>query len=441
MKSICLYFHVHQPFKLRTYRFFDIGHKHDYFDEYSNRFALLQAAEKSYLPANRLLLDLIERHGKKFRVSFSISGTALDQFQKYAPEVLKTFQALADTGCVEFLAETYSHSLAALKSQPEFEHQVQKHSKKIKELFNVTPTAFRNTELIYSDAIGEKVYNLGYKTMVTEGAKHVLGWKSPNFLYCSSLQPKLKLLLRNFQLSDDIAFRFSEQRWSEWPLTAEKFIGWINALKPTEELLNLFLTYETIGESQWADTGIFEFIAAFVSKTISEGKYQFSTPSEISNIHQPISGLNVPYPISWADEERDLTAWLGNELQKEAFDKLFLIEEAIRKCTNIDIQRDWEKLQSSDHLQYMSTKWFSDGIGIRKLNPYISPYEAFINFMNVISDLNVRLDKHIPDVESRKPTHEKLSKSAKTKPKTQKKAELMMETAKKKSSKAKTRKG
>jgi len=423
MKSICLYFHVHQPYRLKTYRFFDIGHKHDYFDEYSNRFAALQVAEKSYLPANDLLLKLIEKHGKKFRVSFSISGTSLEQLQNYTPEVLKSFQALADSGCVEFLAETYSHSLAALKSQSEFEFQVQKHSTLLNNLFNVKPVTFCNTELIYSDAIGEKVYNMGYKTMVTEGAKHVLGWKSPNFLYCSGLQPKLKLVLRNFQLSDDIAFRFSEQRWSEWPLTAEKFVGWINALKPNEEMLNLFLTYETLGGSLGADTGIFEFVSAFVSKIIQEGKHKFSTPSEISLKHQPISGLHVPYPISWADEERDLTPWLGNELQKEAFDKLFLVGESVRKSANNDIQRDWEKLQSSDHLNYMSTKWFSDGIGNPKLNPYHSPYDAFINFMNVVSDLNVRLEKTKLDSISFDPKPDNSPKQANTKPKSAKRSE------------------
>ncbi|HSV88329.1 MAG TPA: glycoside hydrolase family 57 protein [Bacteroidales bacterium] len=425
MKSICIIFQVHQPFRLRTYRFFDIGHKHDYFDDYSNRFAMLNAAEKSYLPANALLLELIERHGKKLKISFSISGTALEQFLKYTPDVLTGFQALAKTGCVEFLAETYSHSLASLKSPSEFERQVKKHQRKIEELFGMKPTTFSNTELIYSDAIGEMVYNLGFRTMITEGAKHVLGWKSPNFLYCSAVQPKLKLMLRSFQLSDDISFRFSEQRWSEWPLTADKFAGWINALKPNEELVNLFLNYETLGQNQWAETGIFEFLSAFVSKIIKEGKHRFYTPTEISSKHQPISGLHVPYPISWTDEERDLTTWLGNELQKEAFDKLFNIGEIVRNCANPDIFSDWEKLQSSDHLNYMSTKWFSDGIVGQKNNPYNSPYDAFINYMNVVSDLNVRLDKlnHTIGSKERNAEESAKSKSSPTSKKIGKKAE------------------
>jgi len=393
MKSICLYFQIHQPFRLRTYRFFDIGHKHDYFDDYANRFLMQQVAEKSYLPANKLLLDMIRKHGNKFRVSFSISGTALEQFEMYAPEVLKSFQKLAQTGCVEFLAETYSHTLASLKSPEEFARQVKKHAARIKELFGQEPKAFRNTELVYSDDIGNLVYDLGYRTMITEGAKHVLGWKSPNFLYCSASNPKLKLLMRNFQMSDDLAFRFSEQRWSEWPLTADKFVGWINGMKENEEVVNIFLTYETIGEYQWAETGIFDFLKAFTKKVIEEARHQFRTVTEVSDSLQPVSGLHVPYPISWADEERDLTAWLGNELQKEAFDKLFQMEEKVRNCSDSQLEREWEKLQTSDHFNFMSTKWFSDGMVFRTVNPFNSPYDAFINYMNVLSDLSIRVGK------------------------------------------------
>ncbi len=393
MKSICLYFQIHQPFRLRTYRFFDIGHKHDYFDDYANRFLMQQVAEKSYLPANKLLLDMIRKHGNKFRVSFSISGTALEQFEMYAPEVLKSFQKLAQTGCVEFLTETYAHTLASLKSPEEFAQQVKKHANRIKELFGQEPKAFRNTELVYSDDIGNLVYDLGYRTMVTEGAKHVLGWKSPNFMYCSASNPKLKLLMRNFQMSDDLAFRFSEQRWSEWPLTADKFVGWINAMKENEEVVNIFLTYETFGEYQWAETGIFDFLKAFTAKVIEEARHQFKTVTEVSESLQPVSGLHVPYPISWADEERDLTAWLGNELQKEAFDKLFQLEEKVRNCSDNQLEREWEKLQTSDHFNFMSTKWFSDGMIFRTVNPFSSPYDAFINYMNVLSDLSIRVEK------------------------------------------------
>lgn len=229
--------------------------------------------------------------------------------------------------------------------------------------------------------------------MITEGAKHVLGWKSPNFLYCSASNPKLKLLMRNFQMSDDLAFRFSEQRWSEWPLTAKKYLGWINAMKDSEEVVNIFLNYETFGEYQWAETGIFDFMKAFAANLIQEAKHQFKTVSEVSGKLQPVSGLHVPYPISWADEERDLTAWLGNELQKEAFDKLFQIEEWVKNSGNSQLEQEWEKLQTSDHFNFMSTKWFSDGMVFRTVNPFNSPYDAFINYMNVLSDFTIRVER------------------------------------------------
>jgi alpha-amylase len=410
MKSICLYFQIHQPFRLRTYRFFDIGHKHDYFDDYANRFLMQQVAEKSYLPANALLLELIRKHGKKFRVSFSISGTALEQFEMYAPEVMQSFKALAKTGCVEFLAETYSHTLASLKSPEEFSKQVRKHEKRMEELFGQKPKTFRNTELVYSDDIGNLVFDLGYRTMITEGAKHVLGWKSPNLLYCSAPNPKLKLLMRNFQLSDDVAYRFSEKRWSEWPLTADKFVGWINNMKDNEEVVNIFLAYETFGEYQWAETGIFDFLKAFTKKVIEEAKHNFKTPSEVSESLQPVSGLNVPYPISWADEERDLTAWLGNDLQKEAFEKVFQLEEKVRNCSDKNILRDWELLQTSDHFNFMSTKWFSDGMVFKKFNPFTSPYDAFINYMNVLSDFEIRVEKSCTGDEAQKVVAAKTAK-------------------------------
>ncbi|MBW6497863.1 MAG: glycoside hydrolase family 57 protein [Bacteroidales bacterium] len=441
MKSICLYFQIHQPFRLRNYRFFDIGHKHDYFDDYANRFFMQQVAEKSYLPANKLLLDMIKKHGKKFRVSFSISGSALEQFELYTPEVLKSFQELAQTGCVEFLAETYSHSLASLKSPEEFARQVKKHSSRIEQLFGQKPKAFRNTELVYSDDIGKLVYDMGYQTMITEGAKHVLGWKSPNFLYCSASNPRLKLLMRNFQMSDDLAFRFSEKRWSEWPLTADKYLGWINAMKDNEEVVNIFLNYETFGEYQWAETGIFAFLKAFAGKLIAEAKHQFKTVSEVSKSLQPVSGLHVPYPISWADEERDLTAWLGNELQKEAFDKLYLIEEKLKTSSDSQLEHEWEKLQTSDHFNFMSTKWFSDGMVFRTINPFNSPYDAFINYMNVISDFTIRVEKASEGKEVEMPTPAKktraVSKTASTKEKLTKTPANTKVTATK--SKAKTK--
>lgn len=398
MKSICLYFQIHQPFRLKPYRFFDIGRDHDYFDEYANRFIMQQVAEKSYLPANKVLLGLIKKYGQRFRVSFSISGSAMDQMEQYAPEVLESFKELAATGSVEFLAETLTHSLASLISPSEFVSQVQEHSKRIQKHFGQQPKAFRNTELIYSDHIGQMVYELGYTIMLTEGAKHILGWRSPNMMYCSGITPKLQLLVRNFQLSDDIAIRFSERRWSQWPLTADKFVGWLNALNPKEEVINLFMDYETFGEHQWEESGIFKFLKAFPKIVLEQTKMKFSTPSELADILQPVSLLHIPYPISWADEERDITTWQGNEMQQEAFRKLFSIEEKVKSTRDEDLIRQWRYLQSSDHFYFINTKWFSDSMVQRYFNPYNSPYDAFINFMNVLSDFIIQVDEAIENM-------------------------------------------
>ena len=393
MRSICFYFQVHQPFRLRTYRFFDIGKDHNYFDDYNNQAIMRRVADKCYLPMNNLLLNLINEYGTAFKVSFSISGTALDQFEQYTPDVLESFKKLAETGCVEFLAETYSHSLSSLKNKEEFVKQVESHKKKIEELFGVKPKTFRNTELIYSDGIGEMVAEMGFKTMLTEGAKHVLGWKSPNFIYCNAINPKLKLLLKNFRLSDDMAFRFSQQSWDEWPLTTEKFVGWLNQIDPAQEVVNLFMDYETFGEHQWVETGIFEFMKHLPRMVFERTNFTFNTPQEVSENLQPVSAIHVPYPISWADEERDLTAWLGNDLQDEAFDSLYSIYEKVKYCDDEQIKRDWKYLQTSDHFYYMCTKWFSDGDVHKYFNPYGTPYEAFINFMNILSDFIIRVDK------------------------------------------------
>ena len=394
MRSICFYFQVHQPYRLRNYRFFDIAEKHDYYDEYNNSFILRKVAAKSYLPMNNLLLELIKEYGSAFKVSFSISGTALDQFEQYSPEVLESFKKLADTGNVEFLAETEAHSLAALKSKTEFERQVKMHTDKIKKHFGQTPTTFRNTELIYSDSIGEMVADMGYKLMLTEGAKHVLGWRSPNFMYTNAIRPELKLLLKNFRLSDDIAFRFSQQSWEDWPLTTDKFVNWLNQTEKTEEVINLFMDYETFGEHQWKETGIFEFMRALPEKVFSNSDFGFATPSEIAKKIQPVSQIHVPNVISWADEERDLTAWLGNDLQDEAFDKLYALKEKVQKCEDPQIWKDWLYLQTSDHFYYMCTKWFSDGDVHKYFNPYGTPYDAFINYMNVLSDFIIRVEEN-----------------------------------------------
>ncbi|HCT30872.1 MAG TPA: alpha-amylase [Bacteroidales bacterium] len=392
MKTICFYFQVHQPFRLRRYRFFDIGEHHNYFDEFANRSIMRKVAEKCYLPTNQLMLDLINEFGSRFKIAYSISGTALDQFEMYAPDVIASFKRLAETGCVEFLAETYSHSLSALKDRKEFENQVAAQSKRVEELFGVKPKTFRNTELIYSDEIGAMVADLGFKAMLTEGAKHILGWKSSNYLYTNAINPKLKLLLKNFRLSDDIAFRFSNRDWSEWPLTAEKYVSWLRNIESRDEIVNLFMDYETFGEHQWAETGIFNFMHAFPRMVFSDGTFEFLTPSEAADKHQPVSVLHVPHPISWADEERDLTAWLGNDLQDEAFNNLYSLAGKVEKISDADIQRDWRYLQTSDHFYYMCTKWFSDGDVHKYFNPYDTPYDAFINFMNILSDFSLRVN-------------------------------------------------
>lgn len=392
MRTICLYFQVHQPFRFRRYRFFDIGNDHYYYDDYSNESILHKVAQKCYLPANELMLNLIQKHKGRFKVAYSISGIAMEQFRLYAPEVLESFKKLADTGKVEFLSETYAHSLSSLKGREEFERQVRAHDKLIEENFGQKPKVFRNTELIYSDDIGAMVADMGFKAMLTEGAKHVLGWKSPNYLYCNAINPKLKLLLKNFKLSDDIAFRFSNKGWPEYPLTADKYVDWLNQIPENEEVINLFMDYETFGEHQWKETGIFDFLEALPGTVLKNSPFTFSTPSEAAQKLQVVSAVSVPNPISWADEERDLTAWLGNEMQKEAFDKLYSLGEKVNATNDSEIQQDYAFLQVSDHFYYMSTKFLSDGEVHSYFNPYSSPYDAFINYMNVLSDFEIRVN-------------------------------------------------
>jgi alpha-amylase len=338
------------------------------------------------------MLSLIREFGSAFKISFSISGTAIDQMETYTPEVIESFRQLADTGQVEFIAETYAHSLASMGKKDEFVRQAMMHAGKIEKLFGKRPTTFRNTELIYSDGIGEMVAEMGFNTMLTEGAKHILGWKSPNYIYCNKINPKLKVLLRNYQLSDDLTFRFSNQDWSEWPLTTEKFVQWLNRVDKKEEVINLFIDYETIGEHQWKETGIFDFFRHLPSMVFSNSNFTFATPEILGNVLQPVAALSVPHAISWADEERDLTAWLGNELQDEAFSKLYSIQKQVALCADPGIQRDWLYLQTSNHFYYMCTKWFSSGEVHKYFNPYGSPYEAFINYMNVLSDFMIRIE-------------------------------------------------
>ena len=393
-KSVCFYFQVHQPDRLRQFRFFDIGNDYHYLDDFSNRTIVRRIAERCYLPANRLLHDLILRNNGAFKVAFSISGVAIEQFERYAPEVIDSFKALAATGCVEFLSETYSHSLASLASMTEFKKQVKQHADLMKRTFGVKPTVFRNTELVYSDAIGAAVAEMGYDVMLTEGAKHILGWKSPDFVYANAVNPRLKLLLRNFTLSDDIAFRFSDKGWSSWPLTADKFADWVVAELEKSDVLNLFMDYETFGEHQRSASGIFDFMNALPAAILARD-IEFCTPSEAAHKYQPVAPLHVPYPISWADEERDTSAWLGNELQEEAFNKLYAMEGDVYKTKDDNLVSIFRKLQESDHFYYMCTKFFSDGSVHSYFNPYDTPYEAFINFMNVLADFELRVKERL----------------------------------------------
>jgi alpha-amylase len=396
-KAICFYFQVHQPFRLKRYRFFDLGHDHYYYDDYSNESIMRKVADKCYLPANKVILDLINKYQSKFKVTFSISGLAINQFRLYAPEVLDSFRQLADTGMVEFLAETNAHSLASIKDRNEFEQQVSRHQAMLKEYLGVEASSFRNTELIYSDEIGSWVADMGFKAMLTEGAKHVLGWKSPNYLYCNAVNPRLKLLLRNFTLSDDIAFRFSNRDWNSWPLTADKYASWISKLGTRRDLINIFMDYETFGEHNWKESGIFDFLAHLPAAILKKTPFKFMTPSEIAGALQPVSAISVPTPISWADEERDLTAWHGNELQVAALDKLYSLADKVNRCDDPHIRKDWDYLQASDHFYYMATKFFSDGAVHAYFNPYETPYDAFMNYMNVLSDFEIRVKQYFPD--------------------------------------------
>lgn len=391
-KSICIYFQIHHPERLRKYQFFDIGKKHNYFDNYANRSELEDLAENCYLPANALLLDLIKKYEGKFKVAFSISGSAIDQLEMHTPEVIRSFQELAQTGQVEFLAETYSHSLASLSEDTdEFELQVKRHSAAIKELFGKKPVTFRNTSLIYSDKIGKRVADLGFKTMLTDGAKHVLGWKSPNFVYKNALDENLNLLLKNSKLSDDIAIRFSDKNWSEYPLTSEKYVDWVSHSLQDTEVLNLFMNYEVIGHYNRAESGIFDFLRYFIQQIAENPNYQFLLPKEVTKKHTAKDILPVPYPISWTDEERDITSWLGNELQKEAFTELFKIQPLVKKKKNAEVNEDYSRLQASEHFYFMRTKLFSGADYHKYILPYESPYEAFINYMNVLSDFIERV--------------------------------------------------
>ena len=393
MPSLCFYFQVHQPYRLRHYSFFDIGKDHFYEDAEANRSIMEKVARKCYLPMNELLLKLIRRENGRFKVAFSISGVALEQFAQYKPEVIDSFRRLVNTGCVELLSETYAHSLASLYDLEEFAEQVKLHDRMIGDCFGVTPEVFRNTELIYRNDIAAVVEKMGYKAMLTEGADHILGWRSPNFMYQPSNCTRLRLLLKNYRLSDDIAFRFSNRDWKEWPLTVEKFVRWIHAVNGSGELINLFMDYETFGEHQWAETGIFDFMESLPDALLANPDFDFVTPSEAAARFQPIAKIDVPDAISWADAERDLTAWIGNDMERDAIESVYALHNKVKASGDEGLMRTWRRLQTSDHFYYMCTKWFSDGDVHKYFNPYGTPYDAYINYMNVLSDFIMTLGK------------------------------------------------
>lgn len=394
MTSVCFYFQVHQPFRLREYSFFQIGKEHNYEYEDKNAFLLNRIAEKCYLPTNRLLLKLIQKYKGKFKVCFSISGCAIEQFALYRPDVLVSFQKLAKTKCVEFLAETYYHSLSFLFSQKEFIRQVNKHQDKIESLFGKKPQVFRNTELIYSNDLAKVVANLGFKGVLCEGVDRLLHGRSPSFLYKAKNVENIKCLLKNYMLSDDIAFRFSDRSWSEFPLTAEKFAQWI--ANQGNGAVNLFLDYETFGEHQSKETGIFTFLEKLPELLLQKENIDFKTPSELLDELPIVDEYDVATPISWADEGRDLSAWLENKMQQEAVRRVYSIETEVLKSHDEKLIETWGRLQTSDHFYYMSTKYQNDGKVHAYFSPYDSPFDAYINFMNVLSDFEQRLAEKAP---------------------------------------------
>ncbi len=389
MASVCFYFQVHQPFRLRRYSVFDSDP--NYFDDYKNADILRKVAGKCYQPTNRLLLELARNFGDDFACTFSITGVALEQFERWAPEVLDSFRELADTGRVELLAETYYHSLAFLYSREEFRDQVAAHAAKTTELFGYRPTVFRNTELIYNNDLAHFVQDMGYRGILAEGADHILGYRSPDFVYRPIGADRINLMLKNYRLSDDVAFRFSNRDWKEWPLTAEKFARWVDQVNGNGFVVNLFMDYETFGEHQWADTGIFDFLYRLPEEVLKHPDNNFMTLSQALGTYAPVAELDIPHMISWADVERDLSAWLGNAMQSNALHELYRLEEPVKSTGDPQLLHDWRRLQTSDHFYYMCTKWFADGDVHKYFNPYESPYDSYINFMNVLDNIRQRI--------------------------------------------------
>jgi alpha-amylase len=394
MPAVVLYFHAHQPYRIKPYDLFSIGEDHQYYDtnveRLDNQKILAKVALKCYLPTNEALLELLNQY-PEFKVSFSLSGVFLDQLERYLPHVLSSFQALVKTGRVELLNETYYHSLAVLYSEAEFQQQVSHHAQRLKDLFDYTPTAFRNTELIYSNDIARKVDKLGFKTILAEGVERYLGWRSPNFVYRPQGLDSMRVLLKNYKLSDDIAFRFSQKSWDGWPLTAEKFAHWVNAFNGNGNVINLFMDYETFGEHQWADTGIFDFLRALPHYVYQHPDNRFMTVSEASSSFPVSDTIDYPEVTSWADLERDVSAWLGNPMQLSAAQALYQLRDQVLRTQNQALIEDWKRLSTSDHLYYMCTKWFSDGDVHKYFSPNHTPYEAYNHFFNVLHDIRQRV--------------------------------------------------
>ena len=395
MKSVCFYFQVHQPYRVKKYRVFDIGNDPEYFNDRSetdlnNRRIVEKVARKSYIPATRLILDLMKQH-PEFKVSFSFSGIALEQLERYVPEALDLFKQVVDTGRAEVLGETYYHSLAFFYSQPEFERQVSKHRDLIQRIFGVWPRIFRNTELSYRNDLAAWADRAGYHGILAEGWDPIMGWRSPNYVYRPTGTTDIRLLLKNYKLSDDVAFRFSSKDWSEWPLTSEKFGQWLNEAEG--DTVNLFMDYETFGEHQWEDTGIFNFLEALPSQVFQNPHLGFKTPSEVIAAYEPKDEIDMPNIVTWADSDRDLTAWVGNPMQEAAIQAVYDMEEKVLVANDHKLMEDWRKLQTSDHFYYMCTKWFADGDVHAYFSPYESPYDAYIAYMNALSDLRLRVEK------------------------------------------------
>jgi len=410
MASVCFYFQVHQPTRLRHYTVFD--NSTNYFDDRKNAEICRKVANKCYLPANRLILDLIRKYDGRFRVAYSVTGVLLEQLEKYCPEVLSTFDALARTGCVEFLAETYYHSLSFLYSRNEFAAQINKHVQRIQELFGQTPRVFRNTELIYNNDLASMIESMGcFDGVISEGADHILGYRSPNFVYSPKGCNRLRLLLKNYRLSDDIAFRFSNRDWAQWPLTADKFGHWIGKVNGNGFVVNLFMDYETLGEHQWKETGIFDFMRHLPGEIFKHPDNDFKTPSEVIKAYPAMGIIDVPHIISWADIERDLSAWLGNAMQSNAIHELYRLERKIKSSGDDRLIGDWRKLQTSDHFYYMCTKWFADGDVHKYFNPYDSPYDSYINFMNILGNLHQRCVETRTDTPERDALQRDLNKT------------------------------